>query len=156
MKETKKAVLAAVSRTLSPKLKDHIDDVVQETYIKAYGKLSNCPLAEINKLENYIYTIAKNEANKINNKELKYIKICEELQPNLEIATKEEPLIAELKTQIAKLPEKYKYVLELFNSGLSLNEISEKLNINIGTVKSKIFRGRKIIITNMKRGCVLE
>jgi RNA polymerase sigma-70 factor (ECF subfamily) len=154
VRETKQVVLAAVSRTLSPKLKDHIDDVVQETYIKTYRKLSKSPLSEIKNLENYIYTIAKDESNKVNNKESQYIKTCNELQSEPVTEPREENLIAELKDQITKLPEKYKYVLELFNAGLSLNEISEKLGLNIGTVKSKLFRGRKIIVKEMKRRCI--
>jgi RNA polymerase sigma-70 factor, ECF subfamily len=156
VRETKKFVLAAVSRTLSPKLKDHIDDVVQETYIKAFRKLKKSSICDIKSLENYLYTIAKNESIKLNKKEGRYLKICTELQITTPAKTQDRSVIEELKEVIINLPEKYRTVIELFNKGFSLNEIGQKLDLKTGAVKSKLFRGRKIIINQMKRRCVYE
>jgi len=50
---------------------------------------------------------------------------------------------------IASLPEKYGSVLSLLLKGYSLKEISQSLDINIGTVKSHISRAKDIL---KKRG----
>jgi DNA-directed RNA polymerase specialized sigma24 family protein len=55
-----------------------------------------------------------------------------------------------LQENIMRLPEKYGTVLSLVSLGYNLNQISEKLGLNIGTVKSRISRGKKIIHDNMK------
>ena len=54
--------------------------------------------------------------------------------------------------QIAKLPAKYKEVLILYYyQQLTMTEISEILNININTVKSRLLRGKKMLQNKLER-----
>lgn len=54
-----------------------------------------------------------------------------------------EPQITALKQAISELPEEQRSIVQLFyQESLSLNTISTLLNIPVGTVKSRLFRGR--------------
>ncbi|MBN6889841.1 RNA polymerase sigma-70 factor, ECF subfamily [Cytobacillus horneckiae] len=51
-----------------------------------------------------------------------------------------------IQKEISKLPEKYRSVIVLkYIEELSLNEISETLNLPLGTVKTRIHRGREAL-----------
>ena len=51
-----------------------------------------------------------------------------------------------IQKEISKLPEKYRTVIVLkYIEELSLNEISEILDIPLGTVKTRIHRGREAL-----------
>jgi len=51
-----------------------------------------------------------------------------------------------IQKEISKLPEKYRSVIVLkYIEELSLNEISEILDIPLGTVKTRIHRGREAL-----------
>ena len=54
--------------------------------------------------------------------------------------------------QIAKLPTKYKEVIILYYyQQLTMTEISEILNVNINTIKSRLLRGKKILQNKLER-----
>jgi len=151
--KTKAAVLAAVSRSLSRHLRDYIDDVVQETYLKAFRRLQVIGLDDIKSCENYLYTVAKNVCFTWNAKEKKYVEVCEQWQPE-EAYTCESHETSDkqlVKEQLVNVPEKFRGVLQLLLEGFSLNEIAGKLDLKVGTVKSKLFRGKQILIKHMER-----
>jgi RNA polymerase sigma-70 factor (ECF subfamily) len=51
-----------------------------------------------------------------------------------------------IQKEISKLPEKYRSVIVLkYIEELSLNEISEILDLPLGTVKTRIHRGREAL-----------
>ncbi len=50
---------------------------------------------------------------------------------------------------ISLLPDKYKAIFELLVLGFSEKEVAEKLSIKVGTVKSRIHRGRELIHRQM-------
>ena len=52
-------------------------------------------------------------------------------------------LMSELKERIACLTDEYRIPFLMFYKGYSYIEIGEQLNLNIGTVKSRIFYARK-------------
>ena len=55
-------------------------------------------------------------------------------------------LQAVIQREISKLPEKYRFVIVLkYIEELSLNEISEILELPLGTVKTRIHRGREAL-----------
>jgi RNA polymerase sigma factor (sigma-70 family) len=148
---TKQIVLAAISRTLSPKLVDHIDDVVQETYFRAFKKLKKTNKDNINSMEAYLYTIAKNEAQRLNKKEAKFISLAQELQKDFEINTcQEDEMVKEMNAIINQLPPQHKAIIDLFRQGFSLKEIAQKFEIKLGTVKSRLFRTRQMIENKMR------
>ena len=55
-----------------------------------------------------------------------------------------------LKKVISGLNDTHREVIELFFSGLTYKEISEKMNIPFGTVQSRISNARKKVITTVQ------
>lgn len=140
VKQTKKTVLAAISRNLHPSLTRCIDDVVQETYFRAYKSLAAGKFKGDSTIETWIYTIARNESLRMNEKNRRVF------LPDFEIlGAAPEYDLGSLDNALQNLPEKYRSVISLRMEGYSEEEISEKLNISTGTVKSRAFRGREIL-----------
>ena len=52
-------------------------------------------------------------------------------------------LLKELKGMVNNLSDLYKIPFEMFTEGYHYNEIAEKMNLPMGTVKSRIFYARK-------------
>lgn len=147
--DTKGIVLSAIETHLSNHFSHAIDDVVQETYLRAYRSLVNNTFRDDSKLSTWLYTIAKNECFRMNKKlsreEIKFQKSVEMMrlgeQRGSEYSTDRE-LLREL---IIQLPEKYRSVMELISLGFSEKAIAEKLNLKRGTVKSRASRGREML-----------
>jgi len=150
---TKKVVLSAIEKNLASRFYHSIDDVVQETYLRAYSSLTKGKFRGESSIDTWLYSIARNESLRMNEKllreERKEKKLIEAEEPAADSA---DDNIALLQENILKLPEKYGSVLSLVSLGYSLNQISEKLGLNIGTVKSRISRGKKIIQESIKGG----
>lgn len=150
---TKKVVLSAIEKNLASRFYHSIDDVVQETYLRAYSSLTKGKFRGESSIDTWLYSIARNESLRMNEKllreERKEKKLIEAEEP---VADSADDNIALLQENILKLPEKYGSVLSLVSLGYSLNQISEKLGLNIGTVKSRISRGKKIIQESIKGG----
>lgn len=142
--ETKPAVLSAIRRYLSNHLSDHVDDIAQTTYLKAYVKLKKVSPTEIKSLTNYLYTIAKNESLKWNIKEQKLINTYKLIESEFTPEEKEEKDV-NVHDLIKTLPQPYEEVWDLFCKGLKLKQISEHLNLTLNTVKTRLFRGKKLI-----------
>ena len=150
---TKKVVLSAIEKNLASRFYHSIDDVVQETYLRAYSSLTKGKFRGESSIDTWLYSIARNESLRMNEKllreERKEKKLIEAEEP---VEDSADDNIALLQDNIMKLPEKYGSVLSLVSLGYSLNQISEKLGLNIGTVKSRISRGKKIIQESIKGG----
>ena len=161
VRETKASVLSAISRTLNPDYAHMIDDIVQETYIRAYNSLKKNKFRFESSINTWLYTIAKNESLRLNAKLNKQKNIEKELDESL-IRTQQTPYgIANqygdhdhtdisgkldlVNKIIHQLPTKYKNVMELDILGLKDWQIAEKLKISLGTVKSRNSRAREKI-----------
>ncbi|MBU5873057.1 sigma-70 family RNA polymerase sigma factor, partial [Vibrio cholerae O1] len=69
---------------------------------------------------------------------------AEENLPDMQVETLE--MQEMIQREILKLPEKYRIMIVLkYIEELSLNEISEMLDIPLGTVKTRIHRGREAL-----------
>src|SRR3989339_485034 len=68
IRETKVVVLSAVKKHLFEHYAHALDDVVQETYFKAFDSLVKEKFREESKLSTWLYVIAKNEALRMNGK----------------------------------------------------------------------------------------
>jgi RNA polymerase sigma-70 factor, ECF subfamily len=148
VEDTKSIVLAVVRKYLSRHYYHYIDDVMQETYFRAYKAINKNKVIIDKSLNNWLYTIAKNESirmmEKLRREDAKIVKV----QENFSEAAKPKKMYEELfemKKIIAGLPEKYKIIFQLLVRGYSENQIAEKLKIRQGTVKSRIHRGRELI-----------
>ena len=130
------------------------EDIEQEVYIKAYKGLAN--YKEQNKLTQWICTITANlcrdylKSSKFriqkntDNDEVVLDKIKTASTPEREYSLKEQQKIT-LKA-INSLPKKLKEAIILYEfEDFSYEQISKKLNIPQGTVKSRINNARKIL-----------
>ena len=68
VERTKGVVLSAISKTLDAEFSSHIDDVVQETYLRAYKSLQKEQFKNNSSIETWLYTIARNESLRMNEK----------------------------------------------------------------------------------------
>jgi len=155
VEETKGIVLKAVRKTLFSEYYYAIDDVVQETYIRAYRSLVKNKFKEESKLSSWLFTIARNESIRMNRKlksgerrrekyvekNMEYLNDSEE--NNIEEKMERDDLIEKLNEAVKKLPDKYKEVIDLYIKGFNEKEIANFLSISRGTVKSRIHRGKE-------------
>ncbi|TGL49040.1 RNA polymerase sigma factor [Leptospira wolffii] len=156
VEETREIVLAAISRYLYERFAYAIDDVAQETYLRAYKALQKGQFRGDSKLTTWLYTIARNESIRMNEnlgrEETKAEKAGkrsrEERPPVLETEAEEAaelPSWEKAKGWISKLPEAYQSVIQYYLSGYSEKEIAEALGVPAGTVKSRAARGKEML-----------
>lgn len=123
------------------------EDAVSNAILRAYENLDK--LKNPNKFKPWILTITKNEALKIKKKRL-------ELPGNDTLETFLEPVEDyhdELWDIIQSMKEEYRLVIVLYYyDGLSLRDISDVLNIPLGTVKSRLSRGKEVLRNALKKG----
>jgi len=155
VKNTKKTVLSAIGKNMAPRFYHAIDDVAQETYIRAYRALEKNSFKGDSSIETWLYTIARNESIRMNNKLLreeekskKVLTAFDETGEDYSSDLRDTEYIHE---HISLLPEKYRDVLILSSQGFNISDISQKLGIPAGTVKSRTARGKKMILENIRR-----
>ncbi len=137
------------------------DDVLQETFIKAYTKLETYD--ESYPFYPWLYRIAINTSLNHQKKRarLRALSLDEIGETNGQADISESPqqmfdmegseLVARLKQALAKIPSEQRVVFLLrVNDGLSYQEISDTLEISIGTVMSRLSRARDKLRTLLK------
>jgi len=154
VKRTKKTVLSAIEKNMAARFYHAIDDVAQETYIRAYNGLAKNSFRGDSSIETWLYKIARNESLRMNQKlsrEEEKAKKASENACLMQIQNTDPGDSAYLNDHLTLLPEKYRSVLSLTSQGYNINDISQKLGIRPGTVKSRTSRGKKIIYENIRR-----
>lgn len=143
--QTKKSVLKAISVHLSRELVDHIDDVVQETYLRAFRALKKNNFRGDAQITTWLYVIAKNEALRLNKRLGKKNRVTISLREELILEAPDQALGEDLTDVVEQLPQKYRDLFLLKLNGFTEEEISKKLNISVGTIKSRTHRGKKLL-----------
>ena len=141
------------------------EDITQEVFIKVYKNLHKCEGKQ--SIKTWVYTIAYNtcidEVRKRKGKnnisldmEIEGEKNSFSLEipsnePTPEKALMEKEGLFEIEQAISSLNENNRALIFLRDiKGLSYNEISEIMNLNIGTVKSRINRARNALKNILK------
>jgi len=155
VKRTKKTVLSAIEKNMSARFYHAIDDVAQETYIRAYNGLAKNSFRGDSSIDTWLYSIARNESLRMNHKLVREEQKGKKASENASLMqihkAADSDDTAYLSDHLTRLPEKYRSVLSLTSQGYSINDISQKLGIRPGTVKSRTSRGKKIIHENIRR-----
>ncbi len=150
--ETKAVVLSAVSKHLAERFSHSVDDVVQEVYLRAYSSLVKGSFRNDSKFSTYIYTIAKNESLRMNEKLIREEKKMEKLKSERsEKSENSGSFFWDIKKYMEKIPSLYSDVLNLFLKGKSEKEIADELGVPKGTVKSRANRGREMLRKEMEK-----
>lgn len=145
----------AFAAVYAVRINDHVDDIAQDIFLQIY--LSAKRFKGDSSVKTWIYSIAKYTVNnKLRKKKLTYFWQFWKKNDQGEI---EEPLInyedpelallafeseRDVRASVAKLDANSKEILMLYEwSGLSYEQIGKTLNINVGTVKSRLNHARK-------------
>ena len=137
--------------------REEAKDLLQETYLKALTYRDK--FVEFTNLKAWAYTIMKNTF--INNyrkamrenttvdstKDLYYLNNAKESQlvkPDSEFRVKE------IRKAIEQLDDDFKVPFKMHTEGYKYKEIADKLDLKIGTVKSRIFFTRKKLMESLK------
>ena len=139
---------------------EQAEDVVQDTLIKLYTHASY--YKNVAKFSTWIFTIAKNNAltELRKNKRKKTDSLWTDDGQVIDINSKEESLDSKVQNEVAidqlnkfldEIPENFRMAVVLRDfQELSYEEISKILEIPIGTIKSRINRGRIQLAEKMK------
>lgn len=144
--------------------KEDVEDLTQEAFIKAFNSLENFDRQFA--FSTWLYKIATNNCiDYLRKKKLSTFSIDKEIQSEdsdfkFEIPDTEyipdNKIIEEQRKKIIdeaieSLPEKYKRVIVLrHKKEMEYEEIAEKLELPLGTVKAHIFRGRELLNKYLK------
>lgn len=123
---------------------DDIADIIQETFIEVFKNISK--LNDLDKFQNWILTILSNKCKKYKKKCYKEINLIEKLK-ELEVIYQDnykEDIIDLYKEINEKLSyvEKKIFVLHYIYE-YSAREISKILSINVNTIYTHLYRGKK-------------
>ena len=144
------------ARTLTRNEED-ANDLVQETFLKV---LENQEKFDTDtNLKAWTYTIMKNtfiNAYRRSKRSNELVDTSEEVYLNNlnapdEAEKPDNALRAgEIRSAIKKLSPEHRESFQLFNDGYKYKEIADMLGLSIGTVKSRIFFGRKRLMDDLK------
>jgi len=132
---------------------DIVDDLAQEVFIKAYEALHNFRFES--SFYTWLYRIAVNRSrDEMRRRKVKRFFTFQAVEStsklkveNLLTTTFDDENMREvIENALKKLPEKYRMPIILKDiDGLSYDEISEVLKCEVGTVKSRLSRGRTML-----------
>ncbi len=146
---TKKIVLSAIEKHLSARFYHAIDDIAQETYLRAYRSITKNRFRGDSKIETWLYAIARNEALRMNGKlareEEKFKKTVQYVGRDAGMDDADKEATERLYDAIEKLPDTYRNVMGLVARGFTMKQIALKLDLEVGTVKSRTSRGKEVL-----------
>ena len=141
---------------------DDVDDLIQEAFMKAYLKIGLYdPKYDFGA---WIYTIARNTFVDFSRSRKSNALNPQNLSPEIDNTaqssspTPEDYIInaqqrAQIERYISMLPKDYRQLFELrFLDEYSYEEIAEKLDMKLGTVKTRIFRVRNMMCRLITEG----
>lgn len=129
---------------------DMVDDISQEVFIIVYRKLKSFRFES--QFTTWLYSVTINKCRD----HLRKVKIRQLFTsishdegndiPDNEEAKGDFDIQEIVRQAVAKLPEKFRVAIIMRDfEGLSYQEIAEVLNSEVGTIKSRVFRGREAL-----------
>ena len=131
------------------------EDIVHDTFIKLIQNYSQLRSRSDGQLERWMMAVARNASLDVLRKEGRETELeAQAWEPAVPADQGEfEALVA----LIRSMPEDYRRVLELrFLAEWSLADIARELGLTEGAVKSRIFRGRKVLIDTLRKEGYLD
>lgn len=123
-------------------------DVVQESIYKAFSSIDS--LKNFDYIKTWFYRIIVNVSLDFLRKRKREIATDEEFLLNNEIGTADNYANIDLEKALEALPENYRSIIVLrFFEDLKLEEIAEILDENVNTVKTRLYKGLKILRISM-------
>ena len=137
------------------------EDVVQDTCVKIWE--SDNKFATMKEFTWYVYksvytnTMYYLRTRNLHQRLLQNVETEETVMPESDfILTIREELIRLLHVYIAELPHEAQKIMKLSLEGMSGNEIAEKLNISVHTVKSQKNRSFKYLRERLSKSCYIS
>ena len=136
------------------------EDIVQEALLRAYYALGDYPAERVRtlKLQPWLYKIAlhvySNRARQLKlsivplnvSEDSSLLDIEDDLRGQPEVAFEDAERVRELESLLSTLPEQYRTAVSLYYfEELSYREIADLLNQPMGTVKSNLHRGVRLL-----------
>ncbi len=155
LKDTKLLVLKTIGENLIDRFDDSTEDVLQEVYFRVFKALKKGQFRGDSKISTWIYTIAKNETNRMNTKRLKEEEKAKKYLDSgmfTEVVKEESDSLldtSQILSLLQKVPSVYHRPLTLYLAGRSMEQIASELSIKQGTVKSRLFRAKVWIRENL-------
>lgn len=131
------------------------EDIVHDTFIKLIQNYAQLRSRSDGQLERWMMAVARNASLDVLRKEGRETELeAQAWEPAVPADQGEfEALVA----LIRSMPEDYRRVLELrFLAEWSLADIARELGLTEGAVKSRIFRGRKVLIDTLRKEGYLD
>jgi RNA polymerase sigma-70 factor (ECF subfamily) len=127
---------------------DLVDDIAQEVFITIYKNLKNFRFES--QFTTWIYRITINKCkDHLRKKNIRKIFLPikdDDEEPVFETVNEDSDIKQIVRNAIAALPDKLRIPIVLKDlEGFSYQEIAESMQCEIGTVKSRIFRGREAL-----------
>ena len=134
------------------------EDAVHDAFLKIIQHFDDLKAVPEERRIYWVVTVTKNAALDLLRKEGRDLPMDEEAQRQLPAAPAEEGGFRTLVEIIRRMPEIYRRVLELrFLTEWSHAEIARELHITEGAVKTRVARGRQLLVEAMrKEGYVCE
>lgn len=141
------------------------DDILQDVFLKIHANIDT--LKEDEKVRSWIYQITRNTIIDYYRKHKNWTVDIDEMpieaeisETNMEemiVGTPNQEIAADLKGMIEELPTKYSEALCLVEfEGLTQIELANRLGISISGAKSRVQRGRKLLLDSLMRCCHFE
>ncbi|MGA2298649.1 MAG: sigma-70 family RNA polymerase sigma factor [FCB group bacterium] len=157
-----KRIIASLIRKMV-RNEDDVEDLTQETFIKAYNRLSSFNFSYA--FSGWIYRIASNTCiDFLRKKRFTTVSLSQPIgndEDNLFFEIEDNSTVPDLDVlhrerkqalddAIKSLPENYREIIKLrHEEDLDYTEIAVKLDLPLGTVKAHLFRARKILYTSL-------
>lgn len=158
-------IIAALIRKMV-KNEEDVEDLTQETFIKAYNALPTFHFGF--SFSSWIYKIASNTCiDFLRKKRFQTVSLSQPVSgspdeeteyeieddsyiPDVRVLSEERQRI--LKEAIERLPDNYREIIKMrHEQEMDYTEISDAMNLPLGTVKAHLFRARKTLYTMLKK-----